>query len=858
MSGRTLLPTLMFWLAACAPETADKPDDKPVDTDTDERPDTDDTSETGGPDETDPPADADGDGFAAPEDCDDTNPAVHPGADEACDGVDQDCDGTEDDAADAQTWYLDDDGDGFGGVVTRVACAPPAGHVETDGDCDDARTEVYPFAVETCDGTDEDCDGEVDEDAAGTATWYADADGDGLGDAGVSQSACAAPPGFVADATDCDDADATVGAPGAWYADGDVDGFGDAVTSACEPPEGHVDTDGDCDDVDATVHPGADETCDDPTDRNCDGSVGVADADGDGAIACEDCDDGDAGWSVPSTWYWDGDDDAFGDAAVTTLSCLPAAGWVADATDCDDSDGAVYPGAPETWYDDVDQGCDGGSDWDADGDGYDADADDCLDTDASVHPGAVEVCSNGLDDDCDGDASSCVPTGSQTLADAALALIGEGEGHDAGFGITSLPDPWGLGRNALVVGAEGYVRASGAAYVIDAPTAYGAVAGATVSLADAQAKWTGEAWGDHAGTAVAGGGDFDGDGEPDVLIGAYLESAAAPGAGATYVVPASATGTASLATASAKILGEADLDGSGWGLLALGDVDGNGVDDFVVNAPVADTDVSNAGATYVMYGPVSGTVSLSTAEAKLIGEAYDERTGTALASADLTGDGLPALLVGCDSCRGGAVRSGVVYAVQLPVSGTLALSAADFRIEGQRGGANFGRSVGAAGDVDGDGYQDIVVGEIANDTYGGGCGATYLFRGPLTGDLAPADAEATVYGNEYWDWLGMSVTGAGDVDLDGFDDVVMGAPDGTSTDEGRAGLFYGPYTGTLILDDADLLLYGTRAYDYAGYTVHGAGDATGDGYPDLLIGAFFYSDAYSYQGAAYLWEGGGF
>jgi len=400
--------------------------------------------------------DADGDGYgsdefievacdqpsnyvANAEDCDDLDADAYPGADETCDGDDDDCDGDvdEDDAIDADTWYADSDGDGYGDAAhSAQACDQPSGFEANDDDCDDSDAAVNPDAVEVCDGIDNDCDGTVDgADASDAATWYADADGDGYGDADSTASACTQPTGAVADDTDCDDGDAAVN-PGAaelcngvdddcdgdvdeddasdaatWYQDRDEDGYGDvsSSTSACDAPDGYVADDSDCDDLDAEAHPGATEVCD-GDDDDCDG---VADED----------DATDA-----ATWYADSDGDGFGDAAHSTQACDQPSGFVDNSSDCDDRDATANPDAGEV-CDGVDNDCDGtvdGADasdaatWysDADGDGYGdaestisacnqptgavADDTDCDDGDAAVNPGAQELC-NGLDDDCDGD-----------------------------------------------------------------------------------------------------------------------------------------------------------------------------------------------------------------------------------------------------------------------------------------------------------------------------------------------------------------------------------------------------------------------------------------------------------------------
>ncbi len=354
------------------------------------------------------PVDFDLDGYDETEDCDDTNAAVYPGADELCDGLDNDCDAElDEEAVDMLTFYVDADGDGFGGAESLDACEQPSGHVEDSTDCDDALDTVFPGADEYCNELDDDCDGEVDEDPVDSATWYYDGDADGYGD------------------------------PATWTVD-------------CEAPSSYVDNPDDCDDTSADFYPGApEEDCTDPNDYNCDGSVGWADEDRDGWAACEECDDTDRAVNPAATevcdgidndcngtvdtieavdaltWYADSDSDGYGDASTTTKDCDQPAGYVADATDCDDSSDATYPGADE-YCDDADNDCDSTVDedsldaptWymDADSDGYGgsssteecdqpsghvSDSTDCDDLSATSYPGADEICDDE-DNDCDG------------------------------------------------------------------------------------------------------------------------------------------------------------------------------------------------------------------------------------------------------------------------------------------------------------------------------------------------------------------------------------------------------------------------------------------------------------------------
>ncbi len=332
-------------------------------------------------------ADADGDGFAACEECDDLDFDVNEDAEEVCDGVDNDCDGDIDqDAIDATTWYGDADNDGHGGTqFTTEACTMPSGYVATADDCNDVNASAYPGASESCDLVDNDCDGDVDEGVE--LTWYADADGDGYGDATATTEACTEPPGYTVNGDDCDDTSAS-NSPAAlercdsvdndcdtlvdeadaidtntWYLDGDGDGYGSSLTTtdSCEAPSGYVTAGTDCDDSDGGVNPAAVESCD-TIDNDCDGATDESDA------------------IDTTTWYLDGDGDGYGSSLTTTDSCEAPSGYVTAGTDCDDSDGGVNPAAVES-CDTIDNDCDGATDesdaadastWylDADGDGY--------------------------------------------------------------------------------------------------------------------------------------------------------------------------------------------------------------------------------------------------------------------------------------------------------------------------------------------------------------------------------------------------------------------------------------------------------------------------------------------------------
>jgi len=356
--------------------------------------------------DTDPPpgTDADEDGYTAEDgDCNDNNADVHPGATEICNGLDDDCDGSpyDDGAVDAVAYWQDVDGDGYGDSdLEKMACEQLVGWVTNRDDCNDANPDINPKATEVCDGIDNNCDGVVDEDSASDAvTWYSDADGDGHGDSGrfgTQVTACTPPSGYADNNNDCDDTNSAM-YPGTveacdgfdndcdgdvdnlnvaqasqgslWYPDADSDGYGGSpVKRACSQPAGYLSTQEDCDDLNPDINNGAQEICD-GFDNDCDGLA----------------DDMDSSVTGQSTWYADLDGDHFGDPNSSVLACVnPGAPYMANNLDCDDTDVAISPVASEIWYDGIDQDCDGLSDYDQDGDGYDAyvyGGNDCYDTD---------------------------------------------------------------------------------------------------------------------------------------------------------------------------------------------------------------------------------------------------------------------------------------------------------------------------------------------------------------------------------------------------------------------------------------------------------------------------------------------
>ncbi|HET6369673.1 MAG TPA: FG-GAP-like repeat-containing protein [Nitrospiria bacterium] len=360
----------------------------------------------------------------------------------------------------------------------------------------------------------------------------------------------------------------------------------------------------------------------------------------------------------------------------------------------------------------------------------------------------------------------------------------------------------------------------------------------------------GEVFGDEFGRSVLWVKDVNGDGQPDLLVGA--PSASGGGGTMRGTVYLFYGGLDMDNTPDAVIVGEADLDFFGTSLADAGDVDGDGYEDFWVGAPgQSNSGQLHNGAVYLFRGgpQIKDDLSASSAVQKLTKGASGSGYGTSLATPDLDGDGRPDLIVGAPQAgvnqSGGTVlpQSGFVY-LYAGISPTG--FASQGQIAGPEAGALFGFSIAGVGHVAGNIAEDFLIGAPSTGSFnpdgtptGQGCihtGKAYLYFGKS--GLTYAAPDRVMSGLSVGECFGFAVSGGGDLDGDGTPDLAVGAP---RTPNGTAYFFLGDSVNSAASGgsvSADLSFSGATLGEFFGASLAPFFDWNGDGLTDFAIGAY--------------------
>ncbi len=514
--------------------------------------------------------------------------------------------------------------------------------------------------------------------------------------------------------------------------------------------------------------------------------------------------------------------------------------------------------------------------------------------------GAGDVNGDGFDDVIVGTGrsnSSYVVFGKSSGFDAQMDLSGldgrngfrlDGDAYTrSGLSVSNAGDVNGDGFGDLIIGsslASFSEYRSGSSYVVfGKATGFDAQMDLSSLNGDNGFRLDGAAKSEYSGYSVSGAGDVNGDGFDDVIVSG-LTDPQGNSSGAGYVVFGQATGFDAQMNLS-NLDGhngfrlDGDADTPNLSVSNAGDVNGDGFDDLIIGAIGTGPNGSNSGSSYVVFGKASGfdaNLQLSTLNGsngfRLDGELKYGQSGSSVSSAgDVNGDGFDDVIIGAPYGNSdGSYATGASYVVFGKASGfdaQIELSSLNgsngFRLNGEQSDDKSGASVSSAGDINGDGFADVIIGANWANPNGQYSGSSYVVFGKANGfdaqlDLANLNGQNgfRLDGEKAFDHAGASVSGAGDVNGDGLDDLIVGAF-GTNVYNSSAGSSYvlfgkqSGFSAHVRLSSIDgqngIRLDSPNISDSFGQSVSGAGDINHDGFDDVIVGA---------QGASYVIFGG--
>ncbi|HEX4918590.1 MAG TPA: Ig-like domain-containing protein, partial [Limnobacter sp.] len=467
-------------------------------------------------------------------------------------------------------------------------------------------------------------------------------------------------------------------------------------------------------------------------------------------------------------------------------------------------------------------------------------------------------------------------------------------GSGASYSATFTPTPQFAGTASITVASNSFTNLTGNSNADGAEannTASLTVLPGPVELADVANGIGGFAINgvsayDYSGYSVSAAGDVNGDGLHDLILGADRADPNGSRSGQSYVVFGKADGTAVQLVDVVNGVGGFAINGvsagdrSGFSVSAAGDVNGDGLADLIVGAPFSNANGSRSGYAFVVFGKADGTtVQLADVAGGVGGFAIQganvsDFAGYCISAAgDVNGDGLSDLLVSADYGDPNGSNSGQSYVVFGKVDGAVsslndvANGVGGFVINGINSFDQSGYYLSEAGDVNGDGLSDLIVGALRADPNGSNSGQSYVVFGKAEGaavqlaDVVGGVGGFAINGVNASDRSGRSVSAAGDVNGDGFADLIIGSgfadPSGDYSYVGQAYVVFGKTDGTTV-QLADVVngvggfaINGVSAYNYSGRSVSAAGDVNGDGLADLILSAIYagpngYSTGQSY------------